>query len=137
MAPKGTQIGSITACWVLPKARPWNNSGKAPYQAAMWVGIDGDAKYGQSKPGLWQTGVYEIATKDLKIPEYVLFYEMVPGKIQFYTTDGQPLTGRTPSTSSLVTGLPRRSRSTPAATTGTATSICRSSSTTTPSTTSR
>src|SRR5205823_1988834 len=68
-APAGRHVGIVSAYWTLPQARPAHSLGKPPYQAAMWVGIDGDSAFGQ-KYGPFQAGVYETTPAKNKAPEY-------------------------------------------------------------------
>jgi hypothetical protein len=81
-APAGRHVGIVSAYWTVPAARPAHSVGKPPYQAAMWVGIDGDSSFGQ-KYGPFQAGVYETASSKAKAPEYDLFWEMAPDHMQF------------------------------------------------------
>jgi hypothetical protein len=82
-APAGRHVGIVSAYWTVPQARPAHSLGKPPYQAAMWVGIDGDSAFGQ-KYGPFQAGVYETTPAKNKAPEYDLFWEMAPDHIQFF-----------------------------------------------------
>jgi len=82
-APAGQRISSVYAEWTVPQARPGHSVGKPPYQAAMWVGIDGDSYFGQ-KYGPFQAGVYETTSAKTRAPEYDLFWEMAPDHIQFF-----------------------------------------------------
>ena len=80
-APAGQHISSVYAEWTVPQARSQHSVGKPPYQAAMWVGIDGDSYFGQ-KYGPFQCGVYEVTSSKAKAPAYSLFWEMVPDGIR-------------------------------------------------------
>jgi hypothetical protein len=80
-APAGKHVNSVSANWTVPTARPGHSVGKPPYQAAMWVGIDGSSHFGQ-KYGPFQCGVYETTSAKTRQPVYSLFWEMVPDGIQ-------------------------------------------------------
>ena len=82
-APAGRHVGMVTADWTVPQARPGHSVGKPPYQAAMWVGIDGDSYFGQ-KYGPFQAGVYETTPAKTRAPEYDLFWKMAPDRMQFF-----------------------------------------------------
>ena len=82
-APAGRHVGMVTAYWTVPQARPGHSVGKPPYQAAMWVGIDGDSYFGQ-KYGPFQAGVYETTPAKTRAPEYDLFWKMAPDRMQFF-----------------------------------------------------
>jgi Peptidase A4 family len=80
-APAGQHVNSVYAEWTVPTARPAHSVGKPPYQASMWVGIDGSKFFGQ-KYGPFQTGLWELTNARNKPAQYVLFWEMVPDGIQ-------------------------------------------------------
>jgi len=86
-APKGKTLNDVGAQWTVPTATLKGRVGPKPYEATMWVGLDGyNTALGPEQAGLWM----DTDTPGGK-PEYWTFWEMAPANPVAFTTDGMPL----------------------------------------------
>lgn len=86
-APKNTTINAVGAEWTVPKVTLSGHVGSKPFEAVMWVGMDGyGTKIGPEQCGLW----IDNATSNGQL-EYWMFYELAPAYPKAFTTDGNPL----------------------------------------------